>query len=272
MAPEQFLQLGADARADQFSFAVALFEAIYGHRPFKGKDLPDLMRAAIEGLPELPPALPGLPLQLRKAIARGLSPKPEDRFDDMDALVQQLEGTRAPAIVRAGGGWPRFVLGMLVGGGALAGLFVWLAQKDGGDDEAMPAAAPADEKGVTKQEAEPDEVVAPVPAADGEADEEVLVFPIDLPPASADEPVPSQPGGVVPPAFVETPPSGVRLPGLHDLEEPGTSGAEPAAEPKPPPAEPKPSEGKADPPAEEKPAPAEKPADPGAAEGGDAPQ
>ena len=35
MAPEQFAAMAGDARADQFSFCVALYEALYGQRPLR---------------------------------------------------------------------------------------------------------------------------------------------------------------------------------------------------------------------------------------------
>jgi hypothetical protein len=39
MSPEQHLRREpADAQSDQFSFCVALFEALYGWRPFRGGD------------------------------------------------------------------------------------------------------------------------------------------------------------------------------------------------------------------------------------------
>ncbi|MGB1700967.1 MAG: serine/threonine-protein kinase, partial [Nannocystaceae bacterium] len=42
MAPEQHLGDEADARSDQFSFCVAMWEALYGQRPFRGKTLADI--------------------------------------------------------------------------------------------------------------------------------------------------------------------------------------------------------------------------------------
>jgi serine/threonine protein kinase len=128
MAPEQFLGLGADARSDQFSFCVALYEALYGERPFKGRDLPDLMVAICEGLPDLPPELPGVPELLRRTIARGLQSDREARFPDLEALLFALERSRAPAPVETGGDWRRFALGVIVGGGVLAlGVGAWIS-------------------------------------------------------------------------------------------------------------------------------------------------
>ena len=39
MAPEQFLGRATDARTDQFSFCVSLYESLFGKRPFAGDTL-----------------------------------------------------------------------------------------------------------------------------------------------------------------------------------------------------------------------------------------
>ncbi|MFP2913145.1 protein kinase domain-containing protein, partial [Pyxidicoccus sp. 3LFB2] len=49
MAPEQQQGQGVDALSDQFSFCVALYEALHGVRPFEGLNLEELARAAREG-------------------------------------------------------------------------------------------------------------------------------------------------------------------------------------------------------------------------------
>ncbi|HWB81721.1 MAG TPA: serine/threonine-protein kinase, partial [Nannocystaceae bacterium] len=54
MAAEQLAGAAADARSDQFGFAVALFEALYGQRPFAGASLPALADAVARGQLEVP--------------------------------------------------------------------------------------------------------------------------------------------------------------------------------------------------------------------------
>jgi len=58
MSPEQHLGDCSDARTDQFSFAVALFEALYGHRPFAGEGLIDLAASVLLGRMESERSLP----------------------------------------------------------------------------------------------------------------------------------------------------------------------------------------------------------------------
>ena len=53
MAPEQFRGEVAGAQADQFSFCVSLFEALYGRGPFSGETLFALQTSVCEGEIEL---------------------------------------------------------------------------------------------------------------------------------------------------------------------------------------------------------------------------
>jgi tetratricopeptide (TPR) repeat protein len=119
MAPEQRNGLAVDARADQFAFCVALFEALYGCRPFEGEsDEPPLEAIARDVLRD-PPKGTRVPAHVRRALLRGLSHAREDRFGSMVALLGALtrDPTRtrrawwgavcATAVIAAGLGWTR---------------------------------------------------------------------------------------------------------------------------------------------------------------------
>ena len=49
MAPEQFRGVATDARTDQFAFCIALYEALYGERPFAGNTLMALTTNVVNG-------------------------------------------------------------------------------------------------------------------------------------------------------------------------------------------------------------------------------
>ena len=70
MAPEQFRAERADARTDQFSFCVSLYEALYGERPFAGDSLPALVDAVPGRLRE-PPQQGRVPAS-SQGVLRGL--------------------------------------------------------------------------------------------------------------------------------------------------------------------------------------------------------
>ena len=90
MSPEQHLGKAADARSDQFSFCVALYEALYGAQPFPGKTAPALADNVIEGRMQPPPKNASVPSRIRKILLRGLATNPADRYPTMDALIADL--------------------------------------------------------------------------------------------------------------------------------------------------------------------------------------
>jgi eukaryotic-like serine/threonine-protein kinase len=94
MSLEQLLGAKADARTDQFSFCVALWEALYGQRPFPGDSLVQLSRDIAQGKLREPPADSRVPSWLKKALQRGLRATPEDRHASMDALLTELTRDR----------------------------------------------------------------------------------------------------------------------------------------------------------------------------------
>jgi tetratricopeptide (TPR) repeat protein/predicted Ser/Thr protein kinase len=91
MAPEQFAGKRSDARSDQFSFCVALYEALYGQRPFGGDTMIALTAAVLAGEVRPTPEKSRVPGWVRRVLLRGLSLEPDDRFPSMKALLAALE-------------------------------------------------------------------------------------------------------------------------------------------------------------------------------------
>jgi eukaryotic-like serine/threonine-protein kinase len=90
MAPEQFLARATDARTDQFSFCVALHEALYGERPFPSESFSALVEAVVRGRVREPSQKARTPSFLRKLLLRGLETDPSARYSSMRALLGVL--------------------------------------------------------------------------------------------------------------------------------------------------------------------------------------
>ena len=89
MAPEQFEHRPTDARTDQFSFCVTLWEALHGRRPFEADNLMELSAAVCSGSLTVPEHSE-VPSWLRKLLARGLEVEPEHRWPSLEALLEAL--------------------------------------------------------------------------------------------------------------------------------------------------------------------------------------
>ena len=120
MSPEQMEAQPTDRRSDQWSFCVALFEALYGERPFVGATMAELRSRILSDKRPLPPRGSPVPARIGHIIQRGLAVEPAARHESMDALLEQLE--RDPARRR------RRLLGTALALATALGLGLLLAQ------------------------------------------------------------------------------------------------------------------------------------------------
>ncbi|MEM7154990.1 MAG: protein kinase [Myxococcota bacterium] len=143
MAPEH-VRGTADARSDQFSFCVTLFEAIYGGRPPLsltrpqslesdqqatppfGREVESAASGAIAATDAMPMrrrhvrgrSAPSVPRGMVQVLARGLQHDPSRRYGDMAELLRALAAVRSPR--------RRWPLVLLPGGVVAAGLSAML--------------------------------------------------------------------------------------------------------------------------------------------------
>ncbi|MEM9462744.1 MAG: serine/threonine-protein kinase [Myxococcota bacterium] len=118
MPPEQMNRRQVDARSDQFSFCVSLYEAVYGERPFAGQTLAELRASITHGTLRGAPSASPVPAQLRAIVLRGLALEPEQRWPSMEALLAALHGLVARRTRR----WMAMgvTIGLVALGGGLA--------------------------------------------------------------------------------------------------------------------------------------------------------
>ena len=98
MAPEQHAGLHTDPRTDQFSFCVALYEALYRQRPFAGETHAEIAAEVAAGRLRPPPPGSRVPTSLHRIVERGLSVRPGDRFASMGELLDALGRDRTRSL------------------------------------------------------------------------------------------------------------------------------------------------------------------------------
>ena len=91
MAPEQESGAIAGARSDQFSFCVALYEALYGYPPFEGESVAEYRHNVRHGRVLDPPPESRVRGWVHAEIVRGLSVDPSDRHPQLTPLLDRLE-------------------------------------------------------------------------------------------------------------------------------------------------------------------------------------
>ena len=97
-SPEQVSGQPVDHRSDIFSLGVVVYEMIAGQRPFKGATLVDVLHSIVSSAPRpLAQFSPRSPARLQAILNRALAKDPQDRYqtmaalrDDLKALMRQL--------------------------------------------------------------------------------------------------------------------------------------------------------------------------------------
>jgi len=117
VAPEVLAGERADAKSDQFSFCVALYEGLFGERPYADGRVGPLASELAQGRVRPAPSGSDVPQWLRAVVMRGLAPHRGDRWPSMELLLRELD--RDPAASRR-----RWIRGSAVLG--LAGVIVGL--------------------------------------------------------------------------------------------------------------------------------------------------
>jgi len=100
MAPEQAIGGPMDGRVDQYALGVMAYEAATSVRPNDGAHDGETLARILEGN-HIPVGrrAPNIPSGLAEIIERMLSVKPEDRFPNMDAVIDALEPISPPLTV-----------------------------------------------------------------------------------------------------------------------------------------------------------------------------
>lgn len=96
MAPEQARGAEPNAKADQYSFCVALWEALVGQTPFASTEARNAASIAERRVPQTP-ARSKAPRRVLRVLRRGLEFSPEDRWPSMAMLESALASALRPA-------------------------------------------------------------------------------------------------------------------------------------------------------------------------------
>lgn len=102
ISPEQARGLPVDERGDLYSLAAVLYFTLTGEAPFPRASSELTVRAHVNSPPPLPSALrSGVPRELDRLVARGMSKRPDQRFASAQSMIDALAalGGRAPSSV-----------------------------------------------------------------------------------------------------------------------------------------------------------------------------
>src|ERR1700730_12098851 len=101
-SPEQVWGHTLDNRSDIYALGVVLYELVSGHRPFVGRNLPELTQAIVGGSLPLPTALnPEIAPGLEEIILAAMARNRDERYENASVMAQDLRNLhlQAPATV-----------------------------------------------------------------------------------------------------------------------------------------------------------------------------
>ncbi|MEW5788360.1 MAG: serine/threonine-protein kinase [Pseudomonadota bacterium] len=96
MSPEQFMAQRVDGRSDLFSTGVLLYELLTGEKPFVGNSFASIMHKVLKEQPIPPSELNiTIPTLFDAVVAKALSKRPDERFQNAQAFAQALDAALA---------------------------------------------------------------------------------------------------------------------------------------------------------------------------------
>src|SRR5690606_10486713 len=105
MAPEQLRAQAVGPAADQFAFCLTAYEVAYRRRAFQGEIFADVAASVLREDPREPPRS-DVPDGVWPVLRRGLRRAPEDRHEDMGALLRALREAEASVPAPVAGSRP----------------------------------------------------------------------------------------------------------------------------------------------------------------------
>ena len=130
MSPEQARGKPVDKRADIWAFGAVLFEMLTGKRPFKGRDVSEVLAAVIQSAPDWDSLPADTPQHLNVFLKRCLEKEPKQRVHDIADVRLAMEGAfetpvTAPTetVVVQRSGWLPWVVAVALA--VFTGLAVW---------------------------------------------------------------------------------------------------------------------------------------------------